>query len=727
MSGGQSLCCLATARRGSGPGRGAEKVLAVLWMAIAGAVCHPAPVYGQSGGASVAVGGGLKMDVDTRWPDGAGYRPVRITLTPTVPPVADRTIVVDFTTSGYGRAPGGIHVTQQIELPAGTGSVTATLAVPYSTEHRIYEYQAGEDGRAVKGLQGKGTFQDSAGMESCPRLLAVGDRKTIPQNLSQMFAGQYPTATGTSYAITARDLPSRWIDYSALDLISISLGDLQRVAKNRPQTFRALLEWTAAGGNLLVFDIGTGWERRESLEQLVGLPPADPSRQDSTWQVPDNRQFGMRVGGIGNDAVNPYWDATQDTREYPPANPNSPSSVLDAIEGNLPSRQGARPPASPPFTSRAYEMGMVVAIATSRPFNEAPTFWAWLCNHLTSRRVIWYQRHGVSLNRNNPEFFQFMVQGVGKAPLNAFRVLITLLVLVIGPVNYYLLRRLRRLYLLMVTVPLCAAAVTFALFAYAVFSDGLGTRVRARSVTQINQATGQTECWARLSYYSGMAPGGGLAFSDNVAVYPILGLLDDQPRSGRFLAWQDGQKMKSGWLRSRTPTQFLTVRSRKSQLGVDVGAPAGGKLPLANRLGTHVEQIVVRDEQGGLYWTAGLPDGGRTEAEPIDPAVASNKLLTAINGCQLAFPPGVDASVVSSQFGRRYYYSSGYYGDAPAPAATTSLLESSIQGIARISSSPLGKLGPRSYAAVVRFSPEVELGTPAARPESSLHLVIGTW
>jgi hypothetical protein len=279
-----------------------------------------------------------------------------------------------------------------------------------------------------------------------------------------------------------------------------------------------------------------------------------------------------------------------------------------------------------------------------------------------------------------------------------------------------------------VTVPVSAAGVTLALFAYAIFSDGLGTRVRARSVTRINQATGQTECWARLSYYSGMAPGDGLAFSDDVAVYPIAGLASDRAGGDRGLVWHKGQKMKSGWLRSRTPTQYLTVRSRQSRLGIDVGPRADGRLPVAGRLGTDVELLVVRDEEGSFYWARQLADGAETQAEPVEPAEAMADLLAAINGCDMAFPPGVDASVLSYRYGRRsYYYDYGYYGDSPEPSPATSLMEASFQSIARNSPSPLSELGPRSYAAIVRFSPEVELGTPVARSESSLHLVIGSW
>ena len=54
-------------------------------------------------------------------------------------------------------------------------------------------------------------------------------------------------------------------------------------------------------------------------------------------------------------------------------------------------------------------------------------------------------------------FANLLVPGVGLAPVTEFHVLITLFVLVIGPVNYWLLKRWRRLHLMVLTVPLAAA------------------------------------------------------------------------------------------------------------------------------------------------------------------------------------------------------------------------------------------------------------------------------
>ena len=686
--------------------------LLLVQVALVGSIVSP--VWAQTGTVHNSVGGGLRLTVDTKWPDGPGYRPVRVTVTPTAAVTANRTLVFELTTKSTGwRSDEEMVVTQEIEIPAGSRTATTTIAVPYLSGHDGYEYQVGEGGFQIVGLDGVGSFQRDSTEEGLPRVLVVADHTVVALGLGRaVVATPYSQSSGGAYylptyqSLSSQDLPSRWIDYSALDMVCISFGDLRALKSNRAEVFKALLEWTAAGGNLIVFDMGTERERRVALERLVGA--SSDEGQGTEWQSPNPNEFGKRVEGGSEYVVAPYEDVP--VADYGMAEGyGSGMGTMKAPEKPKEEKKSPRKRPTPSsFASRPYEMGMLVAVACSAPWDEDAGFWAWLCNHLTSPRITWPKRHGLSLVSGNPEFFRFLIPGVGNPPLNAFRVLITLFVLAIGPVNYYLLRHFRRLQLLVVTVPLSAAAITLALFAYAVFSDGLGTRVRVRSVTQINQKTGQTECWARLSYYTGLAPGDGLVFSDDVVVYPFEAGMGEQGVRRREMLWYEGQRLTTGWLRSRTPTQFLTVRSRKSEQGIDVGSPSGGVLPITNRLGTEAELLVVCDAAGELYWVKDMAKEGRSEAEPVDGDDAMAELKERVQACDMSYPP------------RAGY---GVYGGA---TPTTSLMEGIITEMTTKTGS-MKELQPKSYVAVVRFSPEVELGLSGATPEASLHVVVGRW
>jgi len=706
MSGGyEAEVALGQARLGALRGRWRMALLLVMMMGT-----HPGLAWGQSGATHPNQGGQLRLDVDTRWPDGPGYRPVRVTVTPLVPVAANRTLVFEFTTSLFGLHEGEDRcvVAQEIELPAGTGPVTTTIAVPYVVGYDEYEYRVGEGGLLIPGLVGRGSFQRHSLEENTPRVLFVSEQAansgspgivlSVPVEQSGDDFSQYELRAFTM--ADANNLPARWIDYSALDMVCLSFADLQDLNANRPEVFRALLEWTAAGGNLLVFGIDAATEQRLALEELLGMPPS--ILRETGWRPPDLEQYGSSVNGFFPGQESSYDNLVSFQQDI---------SGGDMTEDASKKRKGLpSPPDVFPFVSRPYEMGTVVAITSDAPYEEDLWFWGWLCNHLTSARVIWPQRHGFSSVYGTAEFYRFLVPGVGNAPLNAFRVLITLFVLAIGPLNYYILRRLRRLHLLVVTVPISAAGITLALFAYAILSDGLGTRVRVRSVTQVNQQTGQTECWARLSYYAGLAPRDGLVFSEDVVVHPLVA--DDRYYGSgyRELRWHDGQRMTTGWLRSRTPTQYLTVRSRRSEIGLDAGEAADGVLPVTNRLGTDVELLVVRDEHNNLHWCRSLAEGRRADAERVEVAEAVAALSEGVNACDMLPPPGMNNQVYVELNGK----------------GAKGLMEGVITDLIQPSNRLKG-LEARSYVAIVRFSPEVELGMSPASPVASLHLVVGSW
>ena len=80
--------------------------------------------------------------------------------------------------------------------------------------------------------------------------------------------------------------------------------------------------------------------------------------------------------------------------------------------------------------------------------------WNWVFNTLGPEHWSWYRRHGLSLQRENSAFWNFLIPGVGLAPVTQFQVLISLFVLVIGPLNFVLLRRWHKLNLLVITVPI---------------------------------------------------------------------------------------------------------------------------------------------------------------------------------------------------------------------------------------------------------------------------------
>ncbi len=245
---------------------------------------------------------------------------------------------------------------------------------------------------------------------------------------------------------------------------------------------------------------------------------------------------------------------------------------------------------------RPYFRGRVIVMQSDLPAAAVSGFVDFrLIHSVGGRKLDWTARHGLFLDpqvmsANKQDFWEFVIPGVGLTPVTQFMVLISLFVLGIGPINYWLLRRWHRLNLLVITVPASAAIVTGALLLYAIIGDGLGVRARVRSFTEIDcRRSGEAVCWSRLSYYAGISPSSGLQFPDDVAVYPFQQESLDMMRSvpQHEVTWHEMPPLNStvsnpndlsmpywsmqywskDWLPGRTPTQFITVRVRKTPRG----------------------------------------------------------------------------------------------------------------------------------------------------------------
>ncbi len=713
---------------------------------------------------------GLQLAIDTRWVDSNGYRPVRIEAVnwPPGPAIADRRlrVVLQPRLWQWGRAT--TRVTGYVEIPEGAARGEATLAVPQCGVWGSLEVWVYEDGRLLEDLsasQGMGigvrAYREAS--EALPAILIVDADAPSPdvrQQLVQARAVNPAAGAGlppklpdlrclvtllpereggspvpppqpvSSVAVDDADtllvlqqlprvemlppgeLPTRWIDLSCFDLAFITLADLRNLAADQPSVWQALRDWAASGPTLCVYDMELSPKHLAQLETLLGLA-AGHDAAPSGWRVPDPERAREVVSAL--KIVGRSGSAAAE-QESAPKGESQP--------------EASPPPEPQPFVHRAFRLGHVVAMQTDQPLAAGRREAAWLLNELDASSWMWYRRHGLSWHRENTDYWKWIVPGIGRAPVGTFLLLITVFVIVIGPVNYFFLRRRRRLYLLLVTVPVGAGLVTLALFAYALLSDGLGVRARVRSFTEIDQPAGHAVSWSRQSYYAGLAPSGGLTFPERAAVLP----LDQYPaerRRGRLgmqhLVWSEGQNLVSGYIGARSSAQFLVVESGPSdQRLLIAAAPEAGDLQATNHLEAVVDTLVVKDGAGRVLRVRDLAIGQSRPLEAVDPAAARQELHAVLAANQPAYPPGYDPRYFGGLgFSSRYYRSwSNVDSNLPDPTFASSILERSLQ--ATLSGDPR-TWPPRTYVAITRTSPGVSLGHDRAREEASLHVVSGRW
>lgn len=723
---------------------------------------------------------GLKLTIDSHWVTGSSYRPVQI-IASTVPPAPatrDQTIRVRLSPDAWYQR---LRVEKTFTLPQGATSATTTILVPQHEEWDQFRVEVSKNGREIEELSDVIDVSDSNAngtSELYPTLLVIDSdapplaRRTNLLNTHQRMLrfgkqSQPPTQdlpdlrgvlkvytySGAFAGVTLTpgdrpndlelllmleevrgvdvlppvDLPEQWIGLGGVDQVLISQPELEDLIRNHPLRWQSLRAWIAAGGCLFISEVGARFEHLESLEKQLQLPALPEVKQQNAryrnWNLPDR-------GPIATDrltfsAGNVVYDEFDDFEDPSGNRPSQP-----------PEKQGQEAPPLPKFAWRDLGMGLVVAIGPGDEFTAGDTNWGWVNLSVAEGRFLWHQRHGVSTYRENDDYWNFLIPGVGTAPVTPFRVLITLFVVMIGPVNYIALRRRHKLQWMLITIPAGALLVTLGLFSFALLTDGLTTRVRVRSYTELDQREKLAVSWSRQCYYAGLAPSRGLTFPANASVTPIDRMPqnrygNDSYTMRRQIEWLDDgrQRFAKGYLQSRVAAQFLVIQSGTSEAELLVGERPSGPPSVENRLGTRVRQLLLCDSQGNLFATADLAPEQLATLTPVvaDEEVRDDFFEKFVAG-QLWDPPGFDRQDYRRNrwgiWGRRYS-SYGYYGANGNQVAAANSLRSLLE--LKLAAAPWRELQPRSYLALVEHSPEVPLGTRTTREPTSFEVIAGRW
>ena len=259
-------------------------------------------------------------------------------------------------------------------------------------------------------------------------------------------------------------------------------------------------------------------------------------------------------------------------------------------------------------------------------------------------------------------------------PARAYVLILVVFSLLIGPVNYWILRRYRRQVLVVLTAPLLSAAFIVLLASYAVAIEGLAVYGRATTFTLLDQVSRQASTRASVSLYAaGMTPSGGLRFPRDLAVFP-LGRDGLGSRERLVLDLTETQRMSSGVVQARSPANFEQIGNRPARERLSFHSEQGA-LAVVNGLGETVSALLYR--QGDTVYTLNgpLPPGGKSVLKVA--TVSKHTLVPA---------------------------------DLPAVSKFMSIVENQPTG---------------SYLAVLERSPFWDPGVPAIIERGSFHLVMG--
>jgi len=461
----------------------------------------------------------------------------------------------------------------------------------------------------------------------------------------------------------------------------------------------------------MVYGVGEHFEQLAKLEKLFRLPRLATLDNDDDyacgWTIPSPGSYVAAV-------QSPQFDVPQD---------------VDPLDLPATATAQPEPPSPAPFIYRRVGTGCLAAMSPANPFPGKPLDWNWFFKAIPENHWKWSKRTGLSLSRPNGDYWKMLVPGVGRAPVKSFIVLVSIFALVIGPLNYLLLARARRLYLLLLTVPLGATLVTMGLFGFALAADGLGTRLRIRSYAELDQETGRVSVLSWQSYYAGVSPSSGLQFPDDSTVFPLLANpnASSSDRS-TLLTWDRGQILRSGYLPSRSPTQFVVARATptRARLAVKENADDTSPPQVENLLGAKMKYLVVRAASDKLYVGKEIANGAKVKLTETELPAIQSDLVTITNAVAPTEPDGYELDFQNdnllSVFGiRRWRYSA----DAGIGEMNLSLLETSLASATNVSQT--WQILPGNYLAILERSPMVVTGVGAANEQQSLHVLRGRY
>lgn len=291
---------------------------------------------------------GLKITMDSEWGSrtAPGYVPVRFDITN----VSDaRVIEIDgqgmrfFRSHGFGQ--GRFNLEQRVRLARGD-RVRLTIPVPVYADHENIWFEIRENGRTLERLNYAG-FSSKALPEHASALIVADTGSPFgkvatawPRPMPAVSYGPGAVLSGTviasgprayptpsqplDFVLAPERVPDNWLGYTSLRAVLI--GPTEWAHLTEPQR-RALLTWTACGGDLFLVDgnaataipglrqtaahagsarayfFGRVHEPTATSVAAAGLADVltkTASLQDENWALPANKAFDWgKIAGRG--------------------------------------------------------------------------------------------------------------------------------------------------------------------------------------------------------------------------------------------------------------------------------------------------------------------------------------------------------------------------------------------------------------------------------------------
>jgi len=618
-------------------------------------------------------------------PSGGSF-PARRTITVRISPAAK-------TTQPQG---GDAFFDLPLELPEGASEVTRQFFLPKWSLGGSLEVSVLEDRRLIEGYQGRISGPafypgqaEAAWWESAEQRFGwIYDAKEPLPDPRIFFATVAPELlnvrdieadpTGFEFADTWRqfralstdELASDWRAFDVAEVWVIESNVLRKWMTTKSAAISAaisaLRDYLRCGGTLWILGATTQDEMRSWFELV---PHEDAKATTLVSEVVRVANFAIDYEAFRANAYQPNVTSRNYIREYAIAqatggfgrpNPGGPNTLavdvqfdenlawyrVKELEG---SQQHARPD---DFRMHRLALGRIVCCNLPDAVPGAPQQWRTFVG-LTESEMSETLRRAVDPCFGDRRFWDWIIPNVAQPPVYTFIGLLTVFVVVVGPLAYRKFTKLGRGYLMMFVAPLLALVTTLVMFIYGLVADGLSTSARVREVTWVGDQSGAAARYCRATYFAGVRPSEGMKVPSNAVLLPYQ-LPDvsnwfeasqlDRSMIGGIRIEDDWMRLDSGFLPSRQQKQFVTYRP-VANVGL-VGLKNGddpGKARFKSGIGFDLRQGVARGADGAYYRFDELPANSEVRAISV-PDKSAGELLSELYGVQRPLPPAAVSS-----------------------------------------------------------------------------------
>ena len=205
-----------------------------------------------------------------------------------------------------------------------------------------------------------------------------------------------------------------------------------------------------------------------------------------------------------------------------------------------------------------------------------------------------------------------VVEKVG-TPVRSLFVVMLLFAVAIGPMNLYVLSRLKRKILIFLTIPAISVGTAVVVTIYSFLSEGWQRHARTECLTLLDEAAHRATTIGWTAFYSTLTPGDGLLFSSDTELTYVASQGTDVYGSSRALTldWSAGQHLGKGWLQARIPTHFQVRKSEARRERVPISRNADGGFAATNGLGVDISELWFADATGAVFHATGVGAGSR--------------------------------------------------------------------------------------------------------------------